>query len=299
MSDVYDLDLGTADVVAAGAVLWRPAPDGGGNQIAVVHRPRYDDWSLPKGKTNRGETVLSAAVRELAEETGFAARLGARLGETRYQVPEGSKIVHYWCARADGGAFRPNKEVDQLRWLAPEAADRMLSYDHDRVLLERFHDLSPPPEPLLLVRHAKAGSRAEWHEDDDLRPLTDKGRAQAEELVDLLRAFGPTRLYAAPPVRCVQTLEPYAEASGLTIKPEPLFGEHDYGQASDAARARLLQLAGEPGVAVVCSQGGVIPDLLATLTGQTDPPSRKASTWVLGFTGGRVVSADYYQAPNA
>ncbi|MBO0850387.1 MAG: NUDIX hydrolase, partial [Pseudonocardia sp.] len=102
-----------ADVVAAGAVLWRPAP-GDGTEVALVHRPRYDDWSLPKGKLNPGESVPAAAVREVAEETGHDIALGASLGESRYRVEQGDKVVHYWCARASGGGFVPNSEVDEL-----------------------------------------------------------------------------------------------------------------------------------------------------------------------------------------
>jgi 8-oxo-dGTP diphosphatase len=289
-----------ADVVAAGAVLWRPTGTGAGVEVAAVHRPRYDDWSLPKGKLDRGESVAAAAVRELTEETGSAAVLGVRLGASRYRVPQGEKVVHYWSARAGAGEFTPNAEIDQLRWLAPEQADWLLSYPRDREVLERFRAVAPsgpPPRPLLLVRHAKAGDRASWEGDDDLRPLSGKGRHQADDVAGLLRLFGPTRAYAAPPVRCPQTIQPLAEHLGLEIGQEPLLGEHGYGEDPDAGLARLVELAQGPDVAVVCSQGGVIPHLVEQLTGQPVPPTRKASTWVLGFTGDQVVTADHYPAP--
>ncbi|HEX4249086.1 MAG TPA: NUDIX hydrolase, partial [Pseudonocardia sp.] len=172
------------DVVAAGAVLWRPragtdgAPGGPGGaelEIALVHRPRYDDWSLPKGKLHHGENLLAAAVREVGEETGFASALGARLGETHYHVPQGEKVVHYWSGRAGAGSFEPNSEVDELRWVNPHSADELLTYEHDHEVLDRFRKLGPPPRMVLLVRHAKAGDRYEWTGDDDLRPLTRKG----------------------------------------------------------------------------------------------------------------------------
>ncbi|WP_051341328.1 NUDIX hydrolase [Pseudonocardia spinosispora] len=286
------------DIVAAGAALWRPTPDGQGHELALVHRPRYDDWSLPKGKLEHGESEPVAAIREIAEETGFAARLGARLGETRYRVPQGNKIVYYWYARAGEGEFSPNDEVDELRWVSPEAAGALLSYDFDRGLVERFRAV-PPPEPLLLVRHAKAGNRHNWDGDDDLRPLTGKGRVQAEELLDLLESFGPVRAYSAPPIRCGQTIQPFADRHRLPVRIEPLMGEEGYWDAPDDGVTRLLELADGADVPVICSQGGVIPDLVERLTDHVDPPSRKASTWVLGVTGGKVVTADYYEPPGA
>jgi 8-oxo-dGTP diphosphatase len=300
------VDVGTTidpDVVAAGAVLWRPVPGGAAVEVAVVHRPRYDDWSLPKGKLGRGESIEAAAVREVSEETGSAAALGVRLGESHYRVPQGEKVVHYWSARTEGdtaGAFTPNSEVDELRWLPLAGVEALLSYDRDSEVLARFRTLSPsgaPPRPLLLVRHAKAGNRHTWSADDDLRPLSGKGHQQAEHLAGLLSLFGPARAYAAPPVRCPQTLGPLAERLGLDIAAEPLLGEAGYWDDPDAGLARLLELARGPEVAVVCSQGGVIPDLVERLTDRPEPPARKASTWVLGFSGDQVVTADHYPAP--
>ncbi len=108
-----------------------------------MHRPRYDDWSLPKGKVDDGETVLEAAVREVLEETGHRARPGRPLGEVRYQVAgrDGrarDKVVHYWAMEAEGGAFAAGDEVDALRWLPPEQAAPLLTRDQDRDVLARF-----------------------------------------------------------------------------------------------------------------------------------------------------------------
>lgn len=284
------------DVVAAGAVLWRPGPDGR-PEVAVAHRPRYDDWSLPKGKLDRGESPPAAAVRELAEETGFVARLGLRLGEVHYRVPEGRKVVHYWSARAGEGVFTPGDEVDRLRWLEPGEAHSLVSYPHDREVLERFVRLTVEPVPLLLVRHAKAGSRQGWSGDDDQRPLSERGWAQAERLAAFLALFGPRRVYAAPPLRCVQTVEPLARRLGVPVLVEPLLGDDRYPTDPRAALARLLELTKDPDVAVVCSQGAVIPDLVRRLTCAEQAAAPKASTWVLGLVGERALSADHYPPP--
>jgi 8-oxo-dGTP diphosphatase len=105
--------------------------------VALVHRPKYDDWTFPKGKLTPGETDEEAALREVEEETGYRARLDRELSTVGYRDPMGRpKVVRYWTMTPVDGEFRPNREVDELRWLAIPDAARMLSYDHDRALLD-------------------------------------------------------------------------------------------------------------------------------------------------------------------
>ncbi|MEU0299214.1 NUDIX hydrolase [Streptomyces sp. NPDC006175] len=129
-------------VLAAGCVLWRRAP-GGGLEICLVHRPRYDDWSFPKGKLKRGETPLEAALREVLEETGHHCAPGTALPTARYLANGRPKEVSYWAAEAVDGAFEPNDEVDRLAWLAPGAARARLSRPGDRVQLDAFLESAP------------------------------------------------------------------------------------------------------------------------------------------------------------
>lgn len=295
----------TADVLAAGAVLWRRAASGG-VEVAVVHRPRYDDWSFPKGKLDAGETMPFAAVREIAEETGQSARLGPLLGDVRYAVAAGGKVVRYWAAEARGGGFTPGEETDELRWLPPDRATELLSYAHDRDLLARFTRTGPPFSVIALVRHAKAGSRDQWDGDDALRPLSGSGREQAQQLDRLLGLFGPDRLVSAPPVRCRDTVAPLAERLALPVTDEPLLGEVGYREDPAAGLARIRELARVAGVTVVCSQGGVIPHVVEALAGaagltgvdQDGVPARKGSTWLLTFGPGATLrTADYYDTP--
>lgn len=290
------------DVRAAGAVVWRP-----GGEIALVHRPRYDDWSFPKGKLEPGETAPFAAVREVREETGMAVALGPSLGEARYTVAEGRKLVRYWAGRAGDGEFAANEETDGLAWVSPHHAAGMLTYRHDVDVLRRFSGLGRPASTVLLVRHAKAGSRSRWEGPDEGRPLSSTGSRQAAQLAELLTLFGPERILTAPPVRCRDTIAPFARASGLPVTEEPLLGEDGYRTDPTAGLARLRELAAVPGVTLVGSQGGVIPDVVAELVKHSphrlgvdaaDVPARKASTWVLGFTGeGILCSADHYPHP--
>ncbi|WP_084529889.1 NUDIX hydrolase [Nocardia crassostreae] len=289
----------SANTLAAGAVLWRYARDGG-IEIAMVHRPKYDDWSLPKGKLDPGETPAVAAVREVAEETGLNSRLGRYLGHVTYPVTGHRKLkrVDYWAAHVLNGAFESNSEVDELVWCGLDGLMDALSYPMDRSIVRNFLRLPADTVNLLLVRHGKAGRRDRFHGPDDDRPLEKAGRAQARDLVPNLLAFGAAEIYSAPPLRCVQTVTPVAEALGVDIKLDPLFSESGYAAAPAAALARARELGTDPTVQVICSQGKVIPDLLdswAAEDGLTLPAARnrKGSVWVLSLYKGRLVAADH------
>jgi 8-oxo-dGTP diphosphatase len=291
-----------------------PAPDtsagsaeGSRLTVAIVHRPRYDDWSLPKGKLDPGESLAAAAVREIHEETGVRARLGPWLRDVSYAVADGRKFVRYWAAEARSPAdFTPNHEVDELRWVTPDEAAKLLSYGHDADVVARFVELAPLTSVLLVVRHAKAGKRSDWEGDDRLRPLSTAGQKQAALITELLPLYGPDRLASAPHVRCRDTVAPLAGALGLSIADEPLLSEPSYADDPDATLVRVRELAARPGVTAVCSQGGVIPGVIAALARDAalpvdvdvdDVPSKKGSVWVLGFRDGALVSADYLERP--
>ncbi|ATE56917.1 NUDIX hydrolase [Actinosynnema pretiosum] len=273
---------------AAGAVLRD------GDLVAVVHRPRYDDWSLPKGKLDRGEAAPAAAVREVFEETGFRAVLGPYLRAVRYAVDGVPKVVDYYAADVVAGSFAPNEEVDELRWLSPAEAAGLVSRDEDRAVLAAFTALPGGLRTLLLVRHAKAGKREHWSGDDDLRPLSAAGWRQAEALRGVLPLWGASRVHAAPRLRCEQTVRAVADDLGVPVRSEPALSEEGYWPDRDAALARVARLLEEDdGVPVVSSQGGVIPDLVEALAalggvalegGRT--PSKKGSAWVLSFRPG-------------
>ncbi len=303
-SEVSAGSSGQRLIAAAGGVLWRPAADGG-IETAVVHRPKYDDWSLPKGKLDVGEHALVAAVREVTEETGEGVVAGRRSVRTTYTAPQGPKRVDYWLMRALGGRFEPNPEIDDLRWVPFATATDMVTHEHDRVVLaDAARDDVPTAPTLLLVRHASAGSRSDWSGDDDLRPLDAKGVRQARVLAEVLPVFGPTAVLSATRTRCMQTVEPLAEKLGLPVQPLPALGEEEFAddpQAGLEIVEELLAPRDEPGVTVICSQGGAIPSVLMALgvhwegmAGRLYPPCAKGSVWALGGRPGRM-SADYYR----
>lgn len=291
-------------VLAAGAVLWRPNSDLGSPEVAVIHRPRYDDWSLPKGKVDPGETEPVTAVREVAEETGYSCHLGRRLASVSYPVEQGIKKVRYWSARAVDGDFVPNAEVDVLKWLPVDEAMKQLGYAHDRKVLRRFLKQPAETQTVLVVRHGTAGSKSRYKGDDRKRPLDKQGRAQAESLVGVLLAFGATELYAADRVRCRQTIEPLADELGTTIRDEPALTEEAYADDRKTARRRVLEIAATSTTPVICSQGKVIPDLIAWWCERDGvrpdkSRNRKGSVWVMSLADVKLVAADHIGSPLA
>lgn len=277
-------------VRAAGGVLCR---DG---RVVLVHRPRYQDWSLPKGKLDPGEQALAAACREVTEETGIRPVAGARLPTIRYPVRGGGsgaeKVVEYWAmtVAADTG-FTPNAEIDELCWLSPEDAMARLSYPHDARVVSAFTALPAVSGLVVLVRHVTAGKRASWPGPDAARPLDQAGLVQARVLAELLPWFAPTRLISASPRRCVQSLAPLASTLDRPIEVES--GFDDFADPARAAE-RIRALGASGGCVVVCSQGRLIPGLLAELTGAADADfgTAKGDGWTLPFAGASLVGAD-------
>jgi 8-oxo-(d)GTP phosphatase len=229
-------------VRAAGGVVRRVGPSG--VEVLLVHRPRYDDWTFPKGKAQPGETDEETAVREVAEETGITARLGAELPTTQYRDSRGRpKVVRYWTMQSESGSFEPHDEVDEIKWQPTAVAAEELSYHRDREVLEAV------PPPLLVLRHASAGNSEDWPGEDARRPLDERGRRQAEELVGQLEPYAIGRIVSSPFDRCVESVEPTALARGLELETSD-----DLAEGADLARVRdlLLELGGGT---LVCMHG--------------------------------------------
>ncbi|GII93278.1 NUDIX hydrolase [Sinosporangium siamense] len=289
---------------AAGAVIWRGDP--GDPEVALVHRPRYDDWTFPKGKVKPGEHVVAAALREVAEETGIAVRLGRPLTPVHYLKGPRLKRVDYWVARpildgtGSGGGFEPGDEVDDIVWLPLREAARRLTYEWDPGLLREMTSAPLITTPFVLLRHATAGTRAEWHQEDSLRPLDSNGRHQAEIIADALTGFLPLSLVSSPTMRCVQTLQPYARRHELEIHLDDLLLEECYDRARTLDRVLNLFDTGTP--AVVCGHGKVLPDLIGGLAERrqggnvNDTELAKGAFAVLHRSGGSIVSVERHTA---
>lgn len=283
---------------AAGGLVWREGPTG--VEVVLVHRPRYDDWSLPKGKLDRGEHPLVGACREVSEESALRPVPGVRLPSVRYRVagPGGAtdKVVDFWSmAAVDGVGFAPNDEVDKLRWVRLDEAPAALTDDDYLPVLTAFAALPRITATILLVRHASAGRPDEWDDADELRPLDDSGVAAAGRLAELLPLFAPVRMCTATPLRCAQTIEPTARRLGRKATVAPVFDEVRHDPLGAAGRIR--QLAELGGASVIASQGGIIPATLDVLAHQdgvavADPSTPKGAVWVLSFAADRLAAAD-------
>lgn len=293
----------TSPILAAGGVVWRQVEQD--LLVALVHRPRYDDWTLPKGKTRTGEQLLVAAVREIAEETGAVVEVGRRLAPVEYPIGVNSrKRVSHWSMRYLSGEHVPGDEVDEVRWLTVAEAAQRLTYPVDRAVLADFARIPADTTSVVLMRHAKAGKRTLWQGEDRVRPLDKIGRRHAREIVPVLSAFRPRQVLAADRVRCEQSVAPVATSLGLPVESAPEFSDEAQSMQPGQTLDSFWTHARWPGTTLICSQGGAIPNLLADLEVPADSldgdyPSRKGSIWVLSTIEDRVVAGDYYPHPNA
>jgi 8-oxo-dGTP diphosphatase len=280
------------DVLAAGAVV---VHDGA---VLLVHRPKYDDWSFPKGKQDPGEHDVTTAVRETIEETGVEIRLGPPLGSQAYVQADGrAKLVHYWrgdvMGDPDVASYVANEEVDKVEWVpADQVADR-LSYPRDQSILEEALAHPKATTPLVVVRHAKAFSRKQWQDDDPLRPLVAQGFAQAHALGPLLASYGVTRVLTSSSIRCIQTVQPYADEHVLTVTATPVLSE-EYAE-ENALRDLVAGVMADGEPAVVCSHRPVLPMLFRHLAIDV-PALRPAEMLVAHHRKGRVRSVELHEA---
>ncbi len=289
----------TRHVRAAGGVVYRKTPKGK-IRVLVVHRPRYDDWTLPKGKSDPDETPEGTALREVLEETGNHCRIVAPLGATRYRVVGGVKEVNWFAMKPlpDSPGFSKNSEVDKVKWLSRRELLDLLTYDQDRELVEGT-DLKKLAQTgaLYLIRHTTAGDRRRWKGRDEDRSLTKKGWREADAIAGSLADAGIERIVSSPFERCVQTVKPLAKLIKARIETSPLLAEEP---DIDAAYELVDSLIGAN--TVICSHGDVIPALInrmmwAGLSLESRFYCSKGSIWEVGVDGGKFTTARYMPPP--
>lgn len=279
------------DILAAGVVVFRP-----GREVLLVHRPKYDDWSFPKGKLDRGEHPVAAAVREVAEETGVHVRLGPALPSQRYPVARRMKTVHYWTGRVVGdddvSAYRPNDEIDAVAWVPVDEAPARLSYEHDRQTLAAALKVRRRTHAVVVLRHARARSRSAWRGPDAGRTLLKVGELEADRLVPLLAAYDVTRIATSTSTRCVQTVRPYAETAGYPLDLRPRLSEEN---ATPRAVEKIVEeLLDDEAGSVLCTHRPVLCHVYDALGIELGPDEglAPAEMLVLHVRKGRVVAVE-------
>jgi 8-oxo-dGTP pyrophosphatase MutT (NUDIX family)/phosphohistidine phosphatase SixA len=260
-------------IYAAGGVVWRVVDEK--LMVLLIHRTRYRDVTLPKGKVDPGEMLAETAVREIFEETGIRVHLGVHVGLSRYNLPsKGQKVVHYWAAEATDAAIRasafvPNREIAALEWVPSRKAISRLSYPVDVEILENFLRLVEEGVlrtfPIIALRHAKAIGRDDWKGKDADRPLAPRGRKQAKAIVGPLLAFGAQKIISSPAARCVKTVAPLAASLDLKIEKTLLISQDAWEAGKSDARSVIGERVRARKPAVLCSHGPVLPDIMSEL----------------------------------
>lgn len=244
------------DVSAAGGVVFRRRKRDGSPLYLVVHRPRYRDWTFPKGKLDKGESFAEAAVREVVEETGLTVKLGQPLGTMSYRTGnDNNKVVRYWLMEGHKHDFKPNSEVDRILWLSADQARQRLTYDRSEKLLQWAEMRLEHPEDgkVYLVRHDRAGKRRDWPGPDIERPLSRTGMKQAAALAEFLAGYPLMRIATSPAVRCRQTMDPLSRLVALPAEVEAALAE---GAPPELLEKFIGTLAGT--TSVLCTHGDVI-----------------------------------------
>lgn len=260
----------TTAIYAAGAVCWRVID--GKVHLLVIHRTKYADVTLPKGKVEPGESLPQTAVREILEESGLSVALGVPLGVSRYPLSSGrEKFVHYWAAAVSDAAVRastfvPNGEVAALEWVTPRKARSYLSYDRDVDIVNTFAKLLEEGVTstfaIIALRHGKAVPASAWAGPDASRPLTARGVEQAASIVPTLQAFGVRKIVSSTAVRCVTTAAPLAAATGIELRRTDLISQDAQAVGEADVRKVVGKRVRARKTAVLCSHGPVLPEIL-------------------------------------
>jgi 8-oxo-dGTP diphosphatase len=293
----------SATILAAGAVLWRKG-EKKKIEVLIIHRPKYDDWTFPKGKAEIGEPLIACAYREVLEETNIETAFGPYLGEVEYLTNDGKKKVSFWSAKVvKEKEFKPNTEVDQLKWVEVTKVKEMLTLDTDRKILEQFLQIEPDTKPLVLLRHAKAVTRDEWQGEDDDRPLDSYGQNQAKRLLAMYQVFNLEQIHSSDAVRCYDTV--IAIAKGLNIKLEVTgkLSESTFKKDKEKAFDYAKDLMKLNESVLLCSHNPILPKMLNKLTKKSEVDADEgkllpADGWVIHRIGKEVIQIDRIDSPS-
>jgi 8-oxo-dGTP diphosphatase len=291
-----------SEIQAAGAIVWR-RNESDAIEIALVHRPKYNDWSIPKGKVEGEESLIACAYREVVEETGFAVRFGQRIGSAHYEVNGLRKTVTYWSARLLREQGKPNpEEVDEVRWMSCEEAKERLVRDSDRHIVETFQSIEPDTKPLILLRHAKAIERNDWAGEDTDRPLSSLGERQSKRLLMNFLPFAVEEIHSSSAVRCYESITPMARGLNVDFFFTDSLSEEVFYKNNERPVKYIQRLLVNDYTTLVCSHNPILPAIASSFVDKfgIEVPVTKlepGDAWVAHHVEREVVAIDFLPAP--
>ena len=289
-------------ISAAGAVVWRKHKDNF-TEVAIIHRPKYDDWSFPKGKIEVGESLIACAHREVLEETNLQTEFGPHLGQVEYFTPDGLKKVTYWSAKVIAEKpFRTNTEVDQLKWIPITKVIEVLTNETDKEIFDKFVKVKFNSKPFILLRHARAITRDEWQGEDDDRPLSSSGQNQAMRLLSTYQVFNIDQIHSSDAVRCYDTVKSMAKGLDIKLEVSSKLSESTYKKDKEKAFDYVRELIKEDKSILICSHNPILPKMLNKITKKSEIEADEdklspADGWVIHRSGKEIIQIDRLDAP--
>ena len=289
-------------VLAAGAIVWR-RNDSDELEVALIHRPKYDDWSFPKGKIEENEIAIACALREVMEETGFSIVMGPYIGELNYLTNGINKNVQYWSARFISAIGEPQpSEVDVVKWFSISGAEEKLSRPDDISILKTFMNFDLDTNVLVLLRHAEALDRNEWIGDDGDRPLIQLGQLQAKRLLSTMQVYGIEEIHSSAAVRCYETVTPIARSLNLNLIFAEDLSEYVYAKNPDKPYKYIKELMKVNSNVIACSHNPILPEILNRLIDKTGIESSQTKlapgdAWIIHHVDNVIIAIDFLAAP--
>jgi len=290
------------NIIAAGSVVWRRNLSDE-VEVAFVHRIKYNDWSLPKGKREGDEPLIATAYRETVEETGFAVRFGPCLGSVSYQVGDLPKTVTYWSARFLSQDSSPNPlEVDQVKWVRISEIENFITRTLDREIITRFLSIDLDTKPLILLRHAKAIEREDWAGEDTDRPLSSLGERQAKRMTINFQPFAVEEIHTSSAVRCYESITPMARALNIDVFFTDSLSEDVYTKGKERPIKYVHRLLVNDYSTLVCSHNPILPEVISSFVDKFGVEVDKVKlepgdAWVAHHIEREVVAVEFLPAP--
>jgi 8-oxo-dGTP diphosphatase len=285
-----------------GSVVWRRNKDDQ-LEIALIHREKYNDWSIPKGKCEDSESQVAAAFRETIEETGFSVQFSRFLGDVEYHTDEGKKQIGFWRAKFKKSVGLPIEgEVDEVRWFGAKSAAERVTHNSEKEIIQRFLESDLDSRVLILLRHCKALARTEWEGDDAKRPLDQVGLDQSERLIHNLIPFGIEEIHSSDAVRCYESINPLAKYLSLNYFFTDSLSEIVYQGKPNRVFKYIERLLDNSNTTLICSHNPILPHYLQNKLNRqgfnvNDTFLKPGDAWIIHHIQREILAVDKLNAP--